>query len=176
MKISIILKQRRLDLHLTQEQVAEKIFVSTKSISNWENDKNIPDIESLVRLAKLYNLSLDNLLLEGSDIMKDIQNKERVYELQKWSLIGPQLTNVLLALVIFSPSLFKELYMSDYMYGLILLVILSNGITTLYFINQLNKYNVKENGNKKIKKIQAIGIILFWLFLLFVLIVNVFFK
>lgn len=176
MKISTIIKQRRLDLNLTQEQVSKQIFVSTKSISNWENNKNFPDIESLVRLAKLYNLSLDNLLLEGSDIMKDIQNKERVYELQKWCLIGPQLTNVFLMLVIFLPSLFNELYMSDYMYGLILLVILSNGITTIYFINQLNQYNVKEDGSKTIKVIQTIGIILFWIFLLFVFIKNVFFK
>lgn len=101
MKISTIIKQRRLDLNLTQEQVAEQIFVSTKSISNWENDKNFPDIESLVRLAKLYDLSLDSLLLEGSDIVKDIKKKEKVYELQKINLIGPQLTNVFLMLMIF---------------------------------------------------------------------------
>lgn len=44
MKISTILKQHRLDSNLTQEQVAEKVFVSTKSISNWENDRNFPDI------------------------------------------------------------------------------------------------------------------------------------
>ncbi|WP_396133670.1 helix-turn-helix domain-containing protein, partial [Faecalibacillus intestinalis] len=40
MRISTILKQRIVDLNLTQEQVAEKILVSTKSISNWENAKN----------------------------------------------------------------------------------------------------------------------------------------
>lgn len=176
MKISAILKQRRLDLNLTQEQVAEQIFVSTKSISNWENDKNFPDIESLVRLAKLYNLSLDSLLLEGSDIMKDIKKKEKVYELQKMSLIGPQLTNVLLMLMLFLPSIFKEFYMSDYMYILILLVISSNAVTGFYFINKLEKYNFRENGNKALISIQIIGAILFFIFLTFVFIKNVFFK
>ncbi|MDO7204526.1 helix-turn-helix transcriptional regulator [Paraclostridium bifermentans] len=83
MKISTIIKQRRLDLNLTQEQVAEQIFVSTKSISNWENDKNFPDIESLVRLAKLYDLSLDSLLLEGSDIVKDIKKKKKCMNYRK---------------------------------------------------------------------------------------------
>ena len=120
MKISTILKQHRLDLNLTQEQVAEKIFVSTKSISNWENDKNFPDIESLVRLAKLYNLSLDSLLLEGSDIMNDIKKKEKAYELQKISLLGPQLTNFILFLMLLLPDKFKTFYISDSMNCLIL--------------------------------------------------------
>lgn len=176
MKISAILKQRRLDLNLTQGQVAEQIFVSTKSISNWENDKNFPDIESLVRLAKLYNLSLDSLLLEGSDIMKYMKKKEKVYELQKMSLIGPQLTNVLLMLMLFLPSIFKEFYMSDYMYVLILLVILSNAITGFYFINKLEKYNFRENGNKALISTQIIGAILYFIFLTFIFIKNVFFK
>ncbi len=176
MKISTILKQQRLSLNLTQEQVADKIFVSTKSISNWENDKNFPDIESLVRLAKLYDLSLDSLLLEGSDIMKDIKKKEKVYELQKISLMGPQLTNVFLMLMLFSPSIFKEFYMSDYMYVLLLLVISSNALTGFYFINKLDKYKFRENGNKTLISIQIILGILYFIFMLFIFIKNVFFK
>ena len=149
MKISTILKQHRLDSNLTQEQVAEKIFVSTKSISNWENDKNFPDIESLVRLAKLYNLSLDSLLLEGSDIMNDIKKKEKAYQLQKVSLIGPQLTNFILFLMLLLPDKFKIFYMSDSMSYLILLAIFSNAVTVFYFNNQLKKYDIKENEDKK---------------------------
>ncbi|CEN22906.1 DNA-binding protein [[Clostridium] sordellii] len=149
MKISTILKQHRLDLNLTQEQVAEKVFVSTKSISNWENDRNFPDIESLVRLAKLYNLSLDSLLLEGSDIMNDIKKKEKAYQLQKVSLIGPQLTNFILFLMLLLPDKFKIFYMSDSMSYLILLAIFSNAVTVFYFNNQLKKYDIKENEDKK---------------------------
>ena len=149
MKISTILKQHRLDSNLTQEQVAEKVFVSTKSISNWENDRNFPDIESLVRLAKLYNLSLDSLLLEGSDIMNDIKKKEKAYQLQKVSLIGPQLTNFILFLMLLLPDKFKIFYMSDSMSYLILLAIFSNAVTVFYFNNQLKKYDIKENEDKK---------------------------
>ena len=149
MKISTILKQHRLDLNLTQEQVAEKVFVSTKSISNWENDRNFPDIESLVRLAKLYNLSLDSLLLEGSDIMNNIKKKEKAYELQKISFLGPQLTNFILFLMVLLPGKFKFFYMSDSMSCLILLAIFSNAVTVSYFINQLKKYDVKENEDQK---------------------------
>lgn len=149
MKISTILKQHRLDLNLTQEQVAEKILVSTKSISNWENAKNFPDIESLVRLAKLYNFSLDNLLLEGSDIMNDIKKKEKAYELQKINLLGPQLTNFILFLMLVLSSNFKNFYMSDYIMVLTILAAFSNVITVFYFTNQLKKYDIKENDDKK---------------------------
>ncbi|MFL1470917.1 helix-turn-helix domain-containing protein [Paraclostridium bifermentans] len=176
MKISTIIKQRRLDLNLTQEQVAEQIFVSTKSISNWENDKNFPDIESLVRLAKLYDLSLDSLLLEGSDIVKDIKKKEKVYELQKINLIGSQLTNVFLMLMIFLPAILKGFYMSDYMYGLLVLVTSSNAVTGFYFINKLDKYNFRENGNKTLISIQIAGSILFFVFLGFTTVTSVLLK
>lgn len=168
MKISTILKQQRLRLNLTQEQVADKIFVSTKSISNWENDKNFPDIESLVRLAKLYDLSLDSLLLEGSDIMKDIKKKEKVYELQKINLIGPQLTNFIFIMMIFSPMIFKKNYIPDYLYFLISLGVISNSLTAVYFKNKLNKYNVKEDGNKKIMTLQNLICILICIFVAFI--------
>ncbi|WP_077175980.1 helix-turn-helix domain-containing protein [Paraclostridium bifermentans] len=39
MKIGIIIKLRRVNLNLTQKQVSKNIFISTKSISYWENDK-----------------------------------------------------------------------------------------------------------------------------------------
>ena len=162
MKISTILKQRRLDLNLTQEQVAEKIFVSTKSISNWENAKNFPDIESLIRLAKLYNLSLDSLLLEGSDIMNDIKKKEKAYELQKISLLGPQLTNFILFLMLVLSSNFKNFYMSDYIIVLTILAAFSNVFTVFYFNNQLKKYDIKEDEDKKFMLMKNLfGILIF---------------
>lgn len=105
--------------------------------------------------------------------MKELKNKEMVYELQKWSLFGPQLTNVFLMLVILLPSIFKELYMSDYMYILILLAAISNGITIVYFINQLKHYDINKDGNKTIIAIQIIGFIIFFIFLVFVFIKNI---
>ncbi|WP_025162890.1 hypothetical protein [Paraclostridium bifermentans] len=108
--------------------------------------------------------------------MEELKNKERVYELQKWSLIGPQLTNIFLMLVILLPSILKELYMSEYMYILILLAAISNGITIVYFINQLKIYDIKKDGNKTILAIQITGFIIFFIFLVFVFIKNVFFK
>lgn len=82
-----MLKEKRKEYQLTQEQVAEKIFVSRKTISNWETGKTIPDIESVIRLANLFELSLDNLLLEGSDVVKNIKKQERIVTLTKWQIL-----------------------------------------------------------------------------------------
>ena len=81
--------------------------------------------------------------------MNDIKKKEKAYELQKISLIGPQLTNFILFLMVLLPGKFKFFYMSDSMSCLILLAIFSNAVTVSYFINQLKKYDVKENEDKK---------------------------
>lgn len=62
MTIGNNLKEKRLEHHLTQEQLAEKIYVSRQTISGWENDKNQPDLENLIMLSELYKTTLDELL------------------------------------------------------------------------------------------------------------------
>lgn len=75
MKLNELLKQKRLASNLTQEQLAQKIYVFPKTISNWERGKTFPDIESLINLSQLYHLSLDNLLVKGSGIVNDYKDK-----------------------------------------------------------------------------------------------------
>lgn len=82
-----MLKEKRAEYGLTQEQLSEQIFVSKKTISNWETGKTLPDINSLIRLAKLFDLSLDKLLLEGSDVVKDIKKKEKAYDNQRLFIV-----------------------------------------------------------------------------------------
>ena len=53
------IKKFRQDLKLSQEELASKIFVTRQTISNWENGKNYPDVNSLVMLSQLFNTSLD---------------------------------------------------------------------------------------------------------------------
>lgn len=68
MEIGKKLRQARQGARLTQEQAAERLFVSRQTISNWENEKTYPDIVSIVRLSDLYSISLDELL-KGDDKM-----------------------------------------------------------------------------------------------------------
>ena len=44
------------------DPLADKIFVTRQTVSNWENDKSYPDINSLVLMAEVFGVSLDNLV------------------------------------------------------------------------------------------------------------------
>lgn len=46
----------------TQEELAEKLNVSRQSVAKWENGESTPDIDSCIKLAKLYNVRLDDLV------------------------------------------------------------------------------------------------------------------
>ena len=67
---------KRKKSRVTQEEVGEKLFVTRQTISNWENGKTLLDIDSLIDIASFYDLSLDKVLLKGSDIVEDIKKKK----------------------------------------------------------------------------------------------------
>jgi AbrB family looped-hinge helix DNA binding protein len=60
--ISTNLKGLRKKNQYTQEDVAGKINVSRQSVAKWENGESIPDIDSCIKLAKLYKVKLDDLV------------------------------------------------------------------------------------------------------------------
>lgn len=61
----------------TQEQLANKLLVSRKTISSWENDRSSPDLETLSRLSVIFNITLDDFLHQ--DISKIKNSKTRYY-------------------------------------------------------------------------------------------------
>ncbi len=56
------LQQLRKQKELTQEQLAEELFVSRTAISKWESGKGYPNIDSLKSISKLFSVSIDDLL------------------------------------------------------------------------------------------------------------------
>ncbi|MBR1640838.1 MAG: helix-turn-helix transcriptional regulator [Butyrivibrio sp.] len=62
LKVSDNIKRYRKDMGLTQEELAEAMGVTIGAVSKWENGGNIPDITTLMELANLYNISMDELL------------------------------------------------------------------------------------------------------------------
>lgn len=83
MKIGDQLKKARLDKNMTQEEVAEKIFVSRQSISNWENNKTYPDIGNVIALSDLYGISLDELLKGNDNFMKHLEESTDIVKSNK---------------------------------------------------------------------------------------------
>ena len=62
MKISKTLKRLRAEKGITQEQLAEQLFISRQSVSSWENDRTQPDLEMLGRLSEIFEVSVEELV------------------------------------------------------------------------------------------------------------------
>lgn len=84
MELSIQIKKYRTELHLSQEELAEKVYVTRQTISNWENEKSYPDIHSLLLLSSLFNVSLDQLIKGDIEKMKEIISEQ---EIKKFKLL-----------------------------------------------------------------------------------------
>ena len=62
MNFSEKLKSKRREFGISQEQLAEKIGVSRQAITKWETDGGMPDVENILAIASLFNVSVDDLL------------------------------------------------------------------------------------------------------------------
>ena len=80
MKIGNKLNQLRKLSGMTQEQLAEKINVSRQTISKWESDNTSPDLESIVKISKIFHVSLDDLLKEAETSMTNRNNEQITLE------------------------------------------------------------------------------------------------
>ena len=61
-RIGAFLRTLRKERNLTQEQLAEKLGVSGRTVSRWETGSNMPDISLLVEIAEFYNISVTELI------------------------------------------------------------------------------------------------------------------
>lgn len=61
-KIGIFLKELRKEKKLTQEQLAEKLNVSGRTVSRWETGSNMPDIGMLVEMADFFDVSIPEIV------------------------------------------------------------------------------------------------------------------
>ena len=68
------IKNIRSERKLTQDQMAAQLNVSRQAVSNWENNRNLPDIEMLITMGRVFHISLDQLLLGEAD-MNNIAKK-----------------------------------------------------------------------------------------------------
>jgi transcriptional regulator with XRE-family HTH domain len=74
------LKECREDIGLTQDDIAKKLSITRQAISKWERGINEPDIETIVRLADIYDVTIDQLLRVDLSIVTRLAVKERSYK------------------------------------------------------------------------------------------------
>ena len=100
------LKKIRTDRGLTQDELAERLFVSRTAVSKWESGRGLPNIESLKAISKLFSLSVDELL-SGEELITLAQEDQREKEQRiKGMIFG--LLDCGMALLCFLPLFAKE--------------------------------------------------------------------
>lgn len=85
MEVGAQIKKYRSNMGISQEELAEKVYVSRQTVSNWETGKNYPDIHSVLLLSSVFNVSLDQLMKGDVEIMK---NEIKETEIKKFNKIG----------------------------------------------------------------------------------------
>lgn len=131
MELGRQIKKYRNERALSQDALAEKIYVSRQTISNWENDKSYPDVNSLVLLSKVFDVSLDQLIKGDVDKMTEqVNNSADRKEYEQLSLV---FTVLLLAIIITPVPLVHFL---SYAGMVIWIVILEAGIFVAYKVEK----------------------------------------
>lgn len=103
MELGNKIKYYRGEKEFSQEELAERVYVSRQTISNWENNKSYPDINSIVLLSEVFEISIDNLIKGDVEQMKKEINSEEVKKLNLYSSI--MLILMLVATILLMPML-----------------------------------------------------------------------
>ncbi len=157
------IKKIRQDRNLTQQGIAEKLGISRQAVSNWENDKNLPDIEMLIKMSQVFHITLDELLLGGTQmnnmtekIIKDSSENARI----KMNLLGIKIGGALLVLSFISliAGVLSPISIEGY-FGTIFTASMYGGILTFLIIGMKNMADIfrKKEYKQQNGKLLAIG-------------------
>lgn len=115
----------------TQEQLAEKLYVSRTAISKWESGKGYPNIDSLKDIAKLFNKTIDELL--SSEEIIDIAKEENTSNIKRTNNLIYGLLDIISILFIFLPLYAKKT--EDFVYSVPLMS--TNDVNTIIKISYI---------------------------------------
>ena len=122
------------------------IFVSRQTISNWENDKNYPDMKSLLLLSSLFNVSLDILVKGDLEEMKKEIKKE---EIAKFEKDGKIFSILLIADIILVVPLMKVFGKNM---GFLIFILI--WLVSMYYASKVERHK-KNNDVKTYKELNA---------------------
>lgn len=85
MKLNQQIRKYREALGLSQDRLAEMLYVTRQSVSKWESGDVIPDLEKIIKMTKIFNVSLDNLILgkETNNTISEVDTSEFIYDPRK---------------------------------------------------------------------------------------------
>lgn len=145
MELGKQIKMHRQEAELCQEELANRVYVSRQTILNWENDKSYPDVNSLVLLSEIFQISLDKLIKGDIGVMKEVIQKE---EIEKMKRYGRIYTIMLIVTVVSAVPLFMWLGVWAFIpWGIIWAI-------SMYFALKIEKVK-KDNDVQSYKEIVA---------------------
>lgn len=101
MNIGFEIMSIRKERKMTQEEFAQLFSVTRQTVSNWENEKNYPDLQTLVDISEKFEISLDKLLKEDDKMIKNLDEKIKKGEAAKKILkIGGTVTIIIVISII----------------------------------------------------------------------------
>ncbi len=153
MNIGTEIKKRRAQMNLSQEELAEKVYVTRQTVSNWETEKSYPDIHSVLLLSQVFGTTVDALLKEDIVKMKSEINQNEIKRFNKYSGIF----SILLILTILLTAPLIVLLMVEGMVPLkvtgVIVIVLLWAVTMVYAV-KVEKIK-KENNISTYKEIVA---------------------
>lgn len=99
MEIGKQIQKIRKENNLSQEQFGKRFHVTRQTVSNWENEKSYPDLQTLISISDGFDVSLDKLLKDTPKMVEDFDSAVAGRRRTKWTII------VLVALIILTPIL-----------------------------------------------------------------------
>jgi len=102
MEFSEKLQKLRKSRSMTQEELAESLFVSRTAISKWESGRGYPSIDSLKEISRFFSVTIDDLICSG-EMINVAENDKKEFISKYISLICNAL-DILLILLLFIPA------------------------------------------------------------------------
>lgn len=106
MELAGQIKKHRQALGISQEALAEKIYVSRQTISNWETARTYPDVQSLLLLSVAFDISIDELIKGDVETMEESVRKADHSLI--WMYAAEMLLTVIAIVALFFASYFKK--------------------------------------------------------------------
>lgn len=152
--------------NLTQEELAEKLFVSRTAISKWESGRGMPSISSLKAISEVFNISIDELL--SSEEIIEVAEKENKENMKSFKNIIFGIIDLMSIIFLFIPLFGKEIDGYIYLVTIfstnpvmpinkyIYLIII--GVTILYGVAELIMSKFENKSVDKINSIISLGL------------------
>ena len=183
-KISNFIKTKRKELGITQDELAEKLFVTEKAISRWETGRGTPDISLLLPLSKELNIDVSELL-NGEENKKSKNEVEQLIEYNEITKANKYNFQFKLTISFYILSILSFLFYLRFEYNpnievnyfIRLLIIV---IASIFVIigNKIysNNYVEKIEDKKKVLKLSHVIVFIYYVILLFNMVVFARYK